>query len=309
MRVWVVRPGEEGPLSSVLSRMGADAAALEDGRVFVDRKRMHDAHAPVAAGDSVRVSAKATARPGGVAAAGALQILWNADGIVAVDKPAGIPTISDHGGDAHALTTAVARALGLPTSVIHPTSRLDRGVSGVVVFAIDASARERLRAAREDGRYERRYVALATHAPSPSCGTWDAPIGRAKDPLLRKVNGKDAVPSVTRYAVVLANAPAGATMLALAPVTGRTHQLRVHASHAGAPLLGDRDYGASANVTLPSGEVVRVSRIALHCAHVRLLFGKEEVRVFAEIPEELRELASKLGLDGEMWKKAVICNL
>lgn len=304
MRVWVVRRGEEGPLSSVLSRMGADAEALADGRVFVDRKRVHDATIRVAAGESVKVSAKAAAGPG--AGDGSARILWNARGIVAVDKPAGIPTIADQGGEAHALITAVARTLGMPVSALHPTSRLDRGVSGVVVFATDASAREQLRTAREEGRYERRYVALAAHAPSPPAGTWDAPIGRAKDPLLRKVNGKDAVPAVTRYAS-LGEPPA--VMLALAPVTGRTHQLRVHASHAGAPLLGDRDYGRSVNVTLPSGEVVRVGRIALHCAYVRLLFGAEEVRVFAEIPDELRELGTKLGLAEEMWEKAVTCNL
>ncbi len=306
MLIWVVRPGEEGPLSSVLSRMGADAAALVEGRVFVDRKRVYDAHMPVGAGESVRVSASAAAA---VELAGGVRILWNARGIVAADKPAGIPTIADHGGDAHALVTAVARAVDLPVSALHPTSRLDRGVSGVVVFATDSFAREELRAAREDGRYERRYVALATRAPSPPTGTWDAPIGRAKDPLLRKVNGKDAVPSVTRYAVVAEGEDRGAAMLALAPQTGRTHQLRVHASHANAPLLGDRDYGRSTNVTLASGEVVRVGRIALHCAQVCLLFGEERVRVFAEIPGELRELASTLGMPDEMWEKAVTCNL
>ncbi len=306
MRVWVVRPGEEGPLSSVLSRMGADAGALAEGRVFVDRKRVHDAHMRVSAGESVRVSASDALA---VDLAGDVRILWNAGGVVAADKPAGIPTIPDHGGDAHALVTVVARAVGMPASALHPTSRLDRGVSGVVVFATDAYAREQLRTAREDGRYERRYVALATRAPSPLSGTWDAPIGRAKDPLLRKVNGADAVPSVTRYAVVAEQEGHGAAMLALAPVTGRTHQLRVHASHAGAPLLGDRDYGRSTNVTLASGEVVRVGRIALHCAHVRLLFGEEQVRLFAEIPGELRDLASTLGMPEEMWEKAVTCNL
>ena len=303
MRVWVVRPGEEGTLSSVLSRMGADAKALAEGRVFVDRKRMHDASTSVAAGESVRVASSTPSAD----VAGGVQILWNANGIVAADKPAGIPTIADHGGDAHALSTAVARAVGVPTSALHPTSRLDRGVSGVVVFAMDERARALLRTAREEGRYERRYVALASQAPSPPSGTWDAPIGRAKDALLRKVNGKDAVPSVTRYAVVAE--ARDAVMLALAPVTGRTHQLRVHASHAGAPLLGDRDYGRATNVTLASGEVLRVGRIALHCAHVRLLFGEEEVRLSAEIPAELRELAARLGILEETWKKAVTCNL
>jgi 23S rRNA pseudouridine1911/1915/1917 synthase len=303
MRVWVVRPGEAGPLSTVLERMNADADALAEGRVFVDRKRVYDARVRVEPGVSVRVSPRTGGQHGDKDA----RILWKAKGMVAVDKPAGIPTIADHGGDAHALSSVLARTLGLPTSDVHPTSRLDRGVSGVVIFATDAAAREKLRLAREEGRYERRYVALASRTPSPPAGTWDVPIGRAKEPRLRKANGKDAVPSLTRYATVAETD--GAAVLALAPVTGRTHQLRVHASHAGAALLGDRDYGRAGNVTLSSGEVARVDRVALHCAFVRLLFGAEEVRVFAEIPAELRELASKLGLEDESWEKAVTCNL
>jgi 23S rRNA-/tRNA-specific pseudouridylate synthase len=281
--------------------MNADADALVEGRVFVGRKRVQDARMVVAAGDSISVSKKAAG------ADGTATILLARDGVVAADKPAGIPTIADHGGGAHSLVATVARTLGVDPRTLHPTSRLDRGVSGVVVFATDALARDELAAAREEGRYERRYVALATKAPTPSSGTWDGPIGRAKDPMLRKVNGKDAVPSSSRYAVV-AESPVAA-MLALGPVTGRTHQLRVHAAHAGAPLLGDRDYGRSANVTLATGQIVPVPRIALHCAYVRLLFGVEEVRVSAKIPEELQALGEKLGLESAMWEKAVTCNL
>ena len=57
-------------------------------------------------------------------------------------------------------------------------------------------------------------------------------------------------------------------MLSVEPITGRTHQIRVHASHAGAPLLGDRDYGGPTRWTLKSGKSVTLDRIALHCARV-----------------------------------------
>ena len=57
-------------------------------------------------------------------------------------------------------------------------------------------------------------------------------------------------------------------LLAVEPQTGRTHQIRVHASHAGAPLLGDRDYGGAARVTLAGGRTVALARIALHAARV-----------------------------------------
>ncbi len=85
-----------------------------------------------------------------------------------------------------------------------------------------------------------------------------------------------------------------AALLAAWPVTGRTHQIRVHASHAGAPLIGDRDYGAARTLVLPSGKVLAFERIALHCAHVRVA---DIVDVRAPVPAELRDLWRALGGD------------
>jgi 23S rRNA-/tRNA-specific pseudouridylate synthase len=306
-REWVVKKGEEGPLARVLSKMNADDRAIADGRVFIGRKRMHDASCSVAPGDVVRVSdAKAEA-------AGA-RILFRGDGFVAADKPAGIPTLADQGGAAHAFVAGVARALRVKPDVLHATSRLDRGVSGVVVFTTTDAAREAIRRAREEGRYERRYVAIASAAPSGAsaghgdgAGVWSAPIGRAKNPKLRAVNGRDATNAETRYRVV--STGERHALLALAPITGRTHQLRVHAAHAGAPLLGDRDYGARGAVTLASGEVTKLDRVALHCARVRLRFAAETVVVDSPVPEELRALLRKMGGADDEWEKAITCEV
>ena len=81
------------------------------------------------------------------------------------------------------------------------------------------------------------------------------------------MNGRDPVDAATRYRVC-ALAPGGAALLAVSPVTGRTHQIRVHASHAGAPLVGDRDYGGPSRVTLSTGRVLEPRRVALHAARV-----------------------------------------
>jgi 23S rRNA-/tRNA-specific pseudouridylate synthase len=221
-----------------------------------------------------------------------------------------MPTIADLAGAAHALDAAVARALGVPKERIHPTSRLDRDVSGVVVFALSRSARERLHQARERGTYDRRYVAIASRAPQPERGSWDAPIGRARDPKLRTAHGKDAVPSLTRYAVVaLASENAVPALLAVAPITGRTHQIRVHASHAGAPLLGDRSYGGPARVTLPSGRVLALRRIALHAARVVVPLDRGELIARSPVPPALADVWLALGGDASAWEKAVACPL
>jgi 23S rRNA-/tRNA-specific pseudouridylate synthase len=299
-REWVVRKGEEGPLAGVLAKMKADARAIAEGRVFVGRKRMHDATVSVAAGDVVRVGdAKKEAS--------AARILQRGDGFVAADKPAGIPTLPDQGGAAHAFVAGVARALGVAPDELHATSRLDRGVSGVVVFTTTDSAREALRQAREKGEYERRYVALAASAPNADAGIWDSKIGRAKDPKLRAVNGREATNAETRYRVV-ARAD-GCALYALRPITGRTHQLRVHAAHAGAPLLGDRDYGARRPIALARGEIVTLDRIALHCARVRLRFAGDTVVVESPVPEELRSLFRKMGGADEAWQEAIECDV
>jgi 23S rRNA pseudouridine955/2504/2580 synthase/23S rRNA pseudouridine1911/1915/1917 synthase len=123
------------------------------------------------------------------------------------------------------------------------------------------------------------------------------------------VDGRDPVEAQTRYAVVASTAR-GEAMLALAPLTGRTHQLRVHAAHAGAPLLGDRAYGGPARVTLPTGRVLEPGRIALHAALVVVPRGGGAPLVAASpIPVELTSLWSALGGDPAAWEVSTSCAL
>jgi RluA family pseudouridine synthase len=302
---WIVRPGDGSTVRDVLVHAGADAQAVRDGRVFVGRTRVLRDDQPVSVGDEVRVAPPQEAEE----AAPSVSVLAREGDLVAVVKPAGIPTIPDQAGAAHSLVARVARTLGLEAVRVHPTSRLDRDVSGVVVFALSKAAGQRLMQARAEGRYERRYLALAKQAPEPASGSWEAPIGRGRDPKLRAVKGRDAVPALTRYAVT-AVTPSGVAMLAVAPITGRTHQIRVHAAHAGAPLLGDRAYGGPTRLTLPSGRVVEPGRIALHAARVVVprLHG-EPLVLSAPIPPELQSLWSALGGEPAAWDVSLACDL
>jgi 23S rRNA-/tRNA-specific pseudouridylate synthase len=252
--------------------------------------------------------------------------------VEACSKPAGIPTVPDHGGSAHALVALAAKASGRKAEELYVTSRLDREVSGVVVFATSAEAEARLRRAREEGRYSRRYVALAggtlinvddidqghqsgqsNQGDQPNQGDqrvriWDAPIGLGKDARHRAAFGPDAKEAQTHWAVVAR--AGGYAMLAVEPQTGRTHQIRVHASHAGAPLLGDRDYGGATRVTLPDGRVVALARIALHAARVIVPgAGGEPLVAEAPIPDVLTRAWSALGGVAEAWDTAVSCEL
>ena len=294
---WIVGPDDGPSVADVVARAGGDPRAIADGRVFVGRIRARDGAAPVRAGDVVEIAPP-------VSEVADVALLAAADDLVAVSKPAGIPTIPDHGGAAHALIAHAARLAGVPVARLHATSRLDREVSGVVIFALSPDAAARLKRAREEGTYARRYVAIAARAPEPARGAWDAPIGRAKDPRLRAANGRDSAPARTLYASI-ASVSTGESLLALAPITGRTHQIRVHASHAGAPLLGDRAYGGPPRITLATGRVIALARIALHCARVSV----PGLAVEAPLPPELSETWSALGGDPPAWDTACACAL
>jgi len=297
---WIVRPGDGPTVGDVLSRAGADADAVSDGRVFVGRRRVRRADELLRPDDVVEIAARHEPSV-------APRILAQVDGVVAVDKPAGTPTIGDHGGEAHALVAMTAVALGVDPSRLHPTSRLDRGVSGVVLFALTSEAAGRLALARASGLYERRYVAIATRAPDPPRGVWNGPIGRAPDPRRRTVNGRDAVPAATRY-IVCAGTTGGAVLLAAAPVTGRTHQIRVHAAAAGAPLVGDRAYGGPARMTLAGGRVIELGRVALHCARVIVPDARgAALAINSPVPEELGRLWVSLGGVPAAWEAATSC--
>ncbi len=262
-RRWVVGPDGAESAGAVVARLGDDAArAVAEGRVFVGRRRVLDAGEAVAPGEEVCVYG---GRPG--AAAAGVELLGEGEGVVAAIKPAELSTIADQHGRAASLHDRLAAALGLRPADLHPTSRLDVGVSGVVLFARDDEARRRLARARDEGTYRRRYVAIAAGELGAARATWAAPIGRGPDPRRRYARGRGAAEATTEVAV-LGRAAGRATLLGLSPRTGRTHQLRVHAADAGHPLFGDAVYGGPRRVVKASGEVLELGRVALHALSV-----------------------------------------
>jgi 23S rRNA-/tRNA-specific pseudouridylate synthase len=287
------------PLATVLTALRADAHAVSEGRVFVGKTRALASTYLVPAGTTVAYTHR-------VEAAADVRILHQGDGLLVVDKPVGMPTIPDLHGKSHALVALAARAAGLPEKSLHPTSRLDRDVSGVVTFATTPAAQKLLAEARDRGTYERRYVALAATAPTPPNGTCEARIGRAKDPRHRKVDPHGEV-ACSRYLSVATAKDGKVTLLAFSPVTGRTHQLRVHASHLGAPLLGDKTYGGPTRLALGTGKILGLARIYLHCAGVRFPLAGTPSGVLSlrsEVPSALLEAWSALGGEASAWEVA-----
>ena len=225
-----------------------------------------------------------------------LQVLHRDADFLVVCKPAGLPTTSTDGGDCLAERVW---ALDPQAPRLHPSSRLDMDVTGVVTFARSRATTLALQEARAEGRYMRCYVALAQGSPANGEGTVEAAIGvSTRDGRLRQVvpsGERDAQAAVTRYRV---QAKAGSVgLLWLYPETGRTHQLRVHMAHVGCPLLGDRRYGGLSRIVLPSGRVVRAARTMLHCIEVQVprLAEGGNLRFSAPIPRDFLKAWQALG--------------
>lgn len=250
-------------LTQLLSGHGL-ADALEQGRVFVDGQRASGPR-EVAGGGVVEVF---PLRP-----QASIELLREVEQVVAVYKPAPLVTEPDKSG-ADCVLSQLALRLGVATSELFAISRLDVGVSGVLLVAVTAEARQRLLAERAAGTLTRRYVALAAGVPEPAEGEWNealGPGGAGKRALAR--SGQGGQSARTRYRVVgtaRSVVPAGpaTSLLALSPVTGRTHQLRVHASAHGAPLLGDRKYAGPVRMTAADGAVRALTQVLLHAAWV-----------------------------------------
>lgn len=298
---WVVK--HPCRLGEVVDRLDPSGQSLVDGRVFVDKVRDARGERELLPGNVVEVffaSASSTLAP---------ELLGTHDGLLAVCKPAGISTIADQRGHTSSLQAWVAREIGEKrVERVHATSRLDRDVSGVVVFALSSDARAAVNQAREQNRYRRHYIALCNAAPLPVAGIQTAPIARSTKATRRKIADQDGVNARTHYLTISTSGPV--TMVAAEPQTGRTHQIRLHLAHMGARIWGDRVYGAGPRLTLPMGVVVRVGQIALHAAWVQITLHRcggatEPWLVQAPIPEAIEQLWNRAKGEPSCWRKAL----
>ncbi|MEY4512544.1 MAG: hypothetical protein RLZZ450_4666 [Pseudomonadota bacterium] len=201
-------------------------------------------------------------------------IVYRDEHLLVLDKPVGIATTAPDSGPS---LFAIARMLDPQAPALHPLSRLDTQVSGLVTFARTPHANQVAIEARKLGTLRRVYLGITARAPAVSSGDWRFPIAiDARDPKHRRALSdtddralasgvKDAH---TRYRVHASAGPLAA--LDLWPVTGRTHQLRVHASAAGCALAGDVVYGGDKRITLENGRILSAGRAMLHCAAFRM---------------------------------------
>lgn len=191
---------------------------------------------------------------------GDLTVLYEDEGILVVDKPAGMlihPSRATNQGTLANLVAGYYRRSG-EKSAFHPVTRLDRDTFGIVLLAKNAH----LHALLQDAAVRKTYHALTFGGPDTDTGIIDAPIARLPLPSLLRVVSPEGKPSVTEFEVL--HRDGQICKLALRPVTGRTHQLRVHCAYMGFPILGDPQYGTEESCRFSDGLGLSYQML---CAH------------------------------------------
>ncbi len=247
---WVVETNGEGTRVDTLLRSRLHLSGtvirrikwLEDG-ILVDGQRVNTRFVPKA-GQTLSVRLSLPRRMSGVVPAeGELDIVYEDEDIIVINKTAGV---SVHPGPGHYKDTLGNflvdhyQRTGQPAD-FHPVHRLDRGTSGLLVSAKHAHAQERLKEQLHTPDFRRVYLAVCEGEPVPAAGLIDAPLGPVEGSLMAQQVREDGKQARTRYETV--ETADGRSLLRLELETGRTHQIRVHMAHIGHPLTGDFLYG------------------------------------------------------------------
>ena len=212
-----------------------------------------------------------------------LKVIYEDDELLVVNKPAGMNTIPSREHPSGSLANALIgyfQKIGLQATT-HIVTRLDRDTSGLVLVAKYRYFHHLFSEQQKSGAIKRTYVALAEGTLSEMNGVIEEPIGRKKDSIIEREVRQDGQYALTHYRV-LKRFPQF-TLLELRLETGRTHQIRVHLSYLGHPLLGDDLYG---------GKVDWLNRQALHCYRLSFYhpFKQKTFEFTAELPEDMKEL-------------------
>lgn len=216
-----------------------------------------------------------------------LDILYEDDFCMVVSKPAGMAVHPAESGGRGTLANAVAayyEASGQHVSIRH-IHRLDTDTTGPVLYAKNDYAQIRLDEAMRIKAIGRTYLAVVEGQLEKDRGTISLPIGKDRHhPARRRVSPRGDA-AITHYEVV--HRYEHATFIRVRLETGRTHQIRVHLSHMGHPLLGDRLYG---------GPIDRINRQALHGESLQFAhpLSQEMLEVACPIPEDFQSLLENL---------------
>lgn len=261
------------------------------GAVTVNGAMMRTSYKP-APGDLIALNLPDPAPSALIPEAIPLAIVYEDSDLLVIDKPAGIVVHPAPGHPSGTLVNAILAHVSdlagvggeLRPGIVH---RLDKETSGLIVVAKHDRAHAHLAAQLKDRRMDKRYIALVDGAPATESGTIEAPVGRDPKKPQQMAAIASGRPAITHFRVMRRYGKH--TLLECKPVTGRTHQIRVHLAALGCPVSGDRTYGRNQ----PS---VPLERHFLHAARLTLTLPSGLERTFeSPLPEELEHALRQIG--------------
>ena len=218
-----------------------------------------------------------------------LNIIYEDDAYIVIDKPAGIPVHPSMEHYTDSLSNGIAfyfNQIGLKKK-IRPVNRLDKDTSGIVIFAKNEYVQECLVRQMKSKEFIKKYIAVVSGNLDNLDGTINAPIARKEGSIIERCINNLGDVAITHYKVLKRDANFDIVECVLE--TGRTHQIRVHFAYLGHSLLGDTLYGTSSNL---------INRQALHAYKVEFTHPllHQKVKYVANIPEDLNKLIKKVAL-------------
>ncbi|MEZ7509995.1 RluA family pseudouridine synthase [Bacillus pumilus] len=261
---------------------------MEHQKVRLNQKPAHHA-AKVSQGDQIIIDLFETEESDATPEYGELEVLFEDEHLLIVQKPAGRPTHPNEQGQTGTLANLVAfhfQANGEEKRVRH-IHRLDQDTSGTVIFAKHRLAHAALDQMLSKKTIKRTYIAIAEGLFKKKKGTIDAAIGRDKHHAVRRRISPNGLKAVTHFQVMDMNKRLQLTAVKLQLETGRTHQIRVHLSSLGHPLAGDILY---------DGVRDYINRCALHAKQVDMKhpFTGEHLIIEAPLPPDMDQLMSQI---------------
>lgn len=267
---------------------------IRSGLVRVGARPARKAGEEIASGERLRVQAEREelrATPEALP----LSIVYEDEDIVVVNKPAGMVVHAGAGVKSGTLVNALLHYVGklssaggeLRPGIVH---RLDKMTSGLVIVAKNDAAHRKLAEQFKSRAVHKSYTLLAHGRVAMDSGEIAKPVGR--DPVRRtrmKAGGIAAREALTRYRVI--QRFPHFTLLEAEPLTGRTHQIRVHLASVGHPVVGDTLYGAPSKLRMAGREEKTLSRTFLHAAALRLSHPRtgQPLNLKVSLPTDLQD--------------------
>ena len=282
---------------------------IEGGALALDGSPLRSPSAKPRAGQVIALEVPAARDPEPEAQDIPLEVVYEDEDLIVIDKPAGLVVHPAPGNPDRTLVNALIAYCGPSLKgvggvrrpgIVH---RLDKDTSGLMVAAKSDAAHQGLVAQFSGREIERRYACLVWGCPKPEEGEIEGNIGRS--PRNRKkmaVLSHGGRPALTRYRTLASTADGAVSQLRCRLATGRTHQIRVHLSHRGHPLLGDPLYGretASRRAALPGpaqAALAALGRQALHAESLgfRHPLRPERLQFTSPLPRDLKDLTGFL---------------